>query len=440
MGFVAMAKPPPTPTRTQKIDLADVQGVLTHLLVNGQGEVSDGVDLLLQQSAYHNASDVHFETFVGDTTRVRFRIDGTFREVARLPIDLHDRIIARIKVMGEMVAHEKMRPQDGRITLQVGKKFVDFRVNVLPTVSGEKAVVRIFNAKRTLLPLDQLGFDEETIQDVSRVVESLSGTVIISGPTGSGKTTTLYSLLQKVAKEQSDVASLITIEDPVEFNLGMFPQVAVNYKQELDFATSLRAVLRQDPDVIMVGEMRDAETAEIAMRAGLTGHLVLTSAHAGTAAEVLTRLLDMGVAPFVVASSVRVVVCQRLIRRICPDCRIRVNPEPEHVHLIERTFPGEPYKFRKGAGCVRCGNSGYLGRTAVTEKLTLNEAVRHTVLHNAGTSAIQEVAVREAGMQPILYAALRKAKDGICPMDEVLRVLGADANISLDPIGPTNGN
>lgn len=425
-----MAKPSETP-RSNKIDIADIQGVLTHLLVNGQGEVSDGVDLLLQQAAYHNASDVHFETYVGDTTRVRFRMDGTFRESARLPIDLHERIIARLKVMGNMVAHEKMRPQDGRITLQVGRKLVDFRVNVIPTVTGEKAVVRIFNAKRTLLALSQLGFDEATEADLNTVLNGLQGTVIISGPTGSGKTTTLYALVQKVAKEQGDIASLITIEDPVEFNMGLFPQVAVNYKQELDFATSLRAVLRQDPDVIMVGEMRDAETAEIAMRAGLTGHLVLTSAHSGTASEVLTRLVDMGVAPFVVASSVRVVVSQRLVRRVCPDCRSRASATADQIALIERMFPGEPYKFRVGAGCQKCGNTGFLGRTAITEKMLMNEPVRRAVLEGRSTAEVNDIAVREGGMTPILYTALRKVKDGICSIDEVLRVLGGDTNIDL---------
>ncbi len=422
----------PQPARTGKIDVTDIQGVLTHLLVNGQGEVSDGVDLLLQQAAYHNASDVHFETFVGETTRVRFRVDGTFREAARLPIDLHDRIIGRIKVMGDMVAHEKMRPQDGRITLQVGRKMVDYRVNVIPTVSGEKAVVRIFNAKRTLLSLHQLGFDKETEADLAQVVDSLQGTVIISGPTGHGKTTTLYSLVQRVAKEQGNIASIITIEDPVEFNLGMFPQVQVNYKQQLDFATSLRAVLRQDPDVIMVGETRDPETAEIAMRAGLTGHLVLTSTHAGTAAEVLTRLLDMGVPPFVVASSVRVIVCQRLARRVCPECRARDNPTPEQIELIESTFPGEPYKFRIGAGCPKCGNTGFLGRTAITEKLLVNESVRKAILAGRGTSAIAEVGRQEAGLTPIGETALRKVKDGVCPIVEILRVLGGDMDLGLD--------
>lgn len=418
-------------TQSGKIDLSDIQGVLTHLLVNGQGEVSDGVNLLLQQAAYHNASDAHFETYVGDTTRVRFRVDGTFREAARLPIDLHDRIIARIKVMGDMVAHEKMLPQDGRITLQVGRKLVDFRVNVIPTVTGEKAVVRIFNAKRTLLSLNQLGFDSETEADLCRIVDSLQGTVIVAGPTGHGKTTTLYSLVQRVAKEHGHIASIITVEEPVEFNLGVFPQVQVNRKQSLDFATSLRAILRQDPDVIMVGETRDAETAQIAMQAGLTGHLVLTSTHAGTAAEVLTRLLDMGVPAFVVASSARVIVCQRLVRRVCPECRAKDKPAQEQIDMIERMFPGEPYKFRIGAGCAKCGNTGFLGRTAITEKLLVTEPVRQAILSNRGTSAIHTVGVREAGLVPLTEVAFRKVKDGICSMGEVLRVLGGDMTLDL---------
>ena len=325
-----------------------------------------------------------------------------------------------------MNAHEKTTPQDGRITSQIANKQIDFRISTVPTVTGEKAVVRVFDSARFVFDMDKLGFYPETQKRFEEVLLGLQGSIIVAGPTGSGKTTTLYAALQKLAKLRSESASIITIEDPVEVNFGLFPQMQVNRKFGLTFAECLRAVLRQDPEAIMVGEIRDPETCEIAMRAGLTGHLVLTTVHAGTATEVVTRILDMGIEPFIVASSITAVVAQRLVRLICRKCRAVYDPPEYMAETLKRWYGTEGVRLFKGKGCSRCNHMGYSGRTVIGELLVMDDKLRSAVVAKAGTTDLNKIA-REGGMVPLFKNGLRKIRDGRTTTDEVMRAIGAEA-------------
>jgi type II secretory ATPase GspE/PulE/Tfp pilus assembly ATPase PilB-like protein len=409
----------------KKLELSEIQRLLIHRLVNKNAEMSEVVDVVIEQGTRHNASDIHFEAYQ-DVLRIRYRIDGFFRDVLTLPAEHHDRLIARLKVMADLNAHEKTTPQDGRITQRIANKQIDFRISTVPTVTGEKAVVRVFDSARFVFDMDKLGFYPETQKKFEEVLLGLQGSIIVAGPTGSGKTTTLYAALQKVAKLRSESASIITIEDPVEVNFGLFPQMQVNRKFGLTFAESLRAVLRQDPEVIMVGEIRDPETCEIAMRAGLTGHLVLTTVHAGTAAEVITRILDMGIEPFVVASSITAVAAQRLVRIICRKCRAVYDPPEYMAETLKRWYGTEGVRLFKGKGCQRCNHMGYSGRTVIGELMVMDDKLRSAVVAKAGTTELNRIA-REDGMIPLFKNGLRKIRDGRTTTEEVLRALGADA-------------
>jgi type IV pilus assembly protein PilB len=411
----------------KKFELHDIQRLLVHRLVNEDAEISEVVDVVIEQGTRHKASDIHFEAYK-DVLRIRYRIDGFFRDVLTLPAEHHDRLIARLKVMADLNAHEKTKPQDGRISSEVGNKRIDFRLSTVPTVTGEKAVVRIFDAARFVFDMDKLGFYPETQKKFEEVLMGLQGSIIVAGPTGSGKTTTLYAALQKLAKLKSESASIITIEDPVEVNFGLFPQMQVNRKFGLTFAECLRAVLRQDPEAIMVGEIRDPETCEIAMRAGLTGHLVLTTVHSGTATEVVTRILDMGIEPFIVASSLTAVVAQRLVRVICKRCRAVYDPPEYMAEGLKKWFGSEGVRLFKGKGCPRCNHTGYAGRTVIGELLVMGDALRSAVVSKAGTSELNKIA-REEGMVPLFRNGLRKIRDGRTTTEEVMRALGAEAYI-----------
>jgi type II secretory ATPase GspE/PulE/Tfp pilus assembly ATPase PilB-like protein len=409
----------------KKVELSEIQRLLVQRLVNGKSEISEVVDVLLEQGTRHKASDIHFESYK-DVMRIRYRIDGFFRDVLTLPAEHHDRLIARLKVMAGLNAHEKTRPQDGRISSYVANKRIDFRISTVPTVSGEKAVVRVFDAAQFVFDMDKLGFYPEDVKRFEEVLLGLQGSIIVAGPTGSGKTTTLYAALQKLAKLKSESASIITIEDPVEVNFGLFPQMEVNRKFDLTFAVCLRAVLRQDPEVIMVGEIRDPETCEIAMRAGLTGHLVLSTVHSGTATEVITRILDMNVEPFVVASSITAVVAQRLVRVICRKCRTTYDPPEYMAETLKKWFGKGGVKLFKGSGCAKCDHTGYSGRTVIGELLVMGDKLRSAVVAKAGTRELNKIA-REEGMVPLFKNGLRKVRDGRTTTEEMLRALGAEA-------------
>jgi type IV pilus assembly protein PilB len=328
--------------------------------------------------------------------------------------------------MADLNAHERKKPQDGRISTFVGNQRVDFRISTVPTVTGEKAVVRVFDSARFVFDLDKLGFYPSIQKKFEDVLLGLQGSIIVAGPTGSGKTTTLYASLQKLSRMKSDSASIITIEDPVEVNFGMFPQMEINRKIGLNFADCLRAVLRQDPEVIMVGEIRDPETCEIAMRAGLTGHLVLTTVHAGSAAEVVTRILDMGIEPFIVASSITAVVAQRLVRVICKKCKVVYKPPEYMAEALKKWFGNEDVRLLKGTGCPRCNHTGYLRRTVIAELLVMEDKLRTAVVSKSSMSELNRIA-RSEGMVPLFKDGLQKVRDGRTTIDEVIRSIGAEA-------------
>jgi type II secretory ATPase GspE/PulE/Tfp pilus assembly ATPase PilB-like protein len=409
----------------RKLELSEIQRLLVDRLLNKNAEISEVVDVVIEQGARHKASDIHFEAYK-DILRIRYRIDGFFRDVMTLPAEHHERLIARLKVMADLNAHERKQPQDGRITSYVGNQRIDFRISTVPTVTGEKAVVRVFDAARFVFELDKLGFYPATQKKFEDVLLGLQGSIIVAGPTGSGKTTTLYAALQKLSRMKSDSASIITIEDPVEVNFGMFPQMEINRRIGLTFAECLRAVLRQDPEVIMVGEIRDPETCEIAMRAGLTGHLVLTTVHAGSAAEVITRILDMGIEPFIVASSITAVVAQRLVRVICKKCKVVYKPADYMVETLKKWFGNEEVRLLKGTGCPRCNHTGYSRRTAIVELMVVEDKVRNAVISKASMSELNRVA-RAEGMIPLFINGLQKVRDGRTTIDEVVRSIGTEA-------------
>ncbi|MDK2816194.1 MAG: type pilus assembly protein PilB [Moorella sp. (in: firmicutes)] len=372
------------------------------------------VNSFIQQAIQMRASDIHIEPQEGEV-RVRLRVDGLLRELTRLPLGVLSSLISRIKIMAGMDIAEKRLPQDGRFQFTLGKRNVDLRVSSLPTVYGEKVVLRLLDQEAMLLSLDDLGFLPAIKERFASLIHSSYGMLLITGPTGSGKTTTLYATLNILSSPEKNI---ITIEDPVEYLLPGINQVRVNPKAGLTFASGLRSILRQDPDIIMVGEIRDRETADIAVRAATTGHLVFSTLHTNDAAGAVTRLLDMGVEPYLVNSSLIGVVAQRLVRRLCPHCREIYRPEPGS---LEKTWLPEVEELWRGRGCQRCSFTGYAGRTAIQEVLVMNEELRSLVTAKAPAMALKEAAVA-AGMVPLIEDGLEKVRQGITTVSEVLRV------------------
>lgn len=372
------------------------------------------VNRIIQQAIQARASDIHIEP-QGDEVRVRLRVDGLLRELQRLPIGHLSSLISRIKIMAAMDIAEKRLPQDGRFQFTTGRHRVDLRVSTLPTVFGEKAVIRLLDQKAMLLSLDELGFLPPIKEQFKNLIASSYGMQLITGPTGSGKTTTLYAALNALNSPQKNI---VTIEDPVEYLLPGTNQVRVNPKAGLTFASGLRSILRQDPDIIMVGEIRDQETADIAVRAAITGHLVFSTLHTNDAAGAITRLLDMGIEPYLVNSSIIGVVAQRLVRKICPYCRESYRPESRS---LERLWLPDTVELWRGRGCDYCHNTGFAGRTGIHEVLVMNQDLRELVAAKAPSRAIKEKAMA-AGMVPLLEDGLLKARQGLTTVAEVLRV------------------
>ncbi|MGB9661558.1 MAG: GspE/PulE family protein [Moorellaceae bacterium] len=374
------------------------------------------VNRIILQAVQSRASDIHIEPQERDI-RVRFRVDGLLREVLHLPSGILNTLVSRIKIMGGMDIAEKRLPQDGRFQVTVEKRSIDLRVSTMPTVYGEKVVLRILDKGTMLLPLDGLGFSPSTQQIYESLIRSAYGMILITGPTGSGKTTTLYATLNALSSPEKNI---ITIEDPVEYLLPGINQVRVNPKAGLDFASGLRAILRQDPDIIMVGEIRDQETADIAVRAATTGHLVFSTLHTNDAAGAVTRLLDMGVEPFLVNSSLIGVVAQRLVRLICRNCRETYQPSPgDPAYALAQERPGAV--FYRGRGCPECNYTGYQGRTAIQEVLVMTEEIRSLVAAKAPSQEIKKAAVA-AGMVTLREDGMEKAGRGITTVEEVIRV------------------
>jgi len=375
------------------------------------------LNALLQQAVKERASDIHIEPFETELD-VRMRVDGVLSTVLRPPKIIQDALISRIKIMSNLDIAEKRLPQDGRISLLVGGRSIDVRVSTIPTIFGERAVLRILDKRQGMLGLDEVGFDEEQKRVFSGLLSRSNGIVLVTGPTGSGKTTTLYSALGRINSVEKNI---ITVEDPVEYQLRGIGQMQVNPHIGLTFASGLRSILRQDPDVIMVGEIRDVETAEIAIHASLTGHLVLSTLHTNDAPSAIARLLDMGVEPFLVASSLTGVLAQRLVRVVCGNCRVEYEPDENELSY----FDHEPARLYRGEGCPRCKHTGYYGRTAIFELLVIDDKIRTMISARKDAAAIRDAAVR-GGMETLYGAGLRKVAAGTTTLSEVLRVTQKD--------------
>ncbi|GBD26709.1 Type II secretion system protein E [bacterium HR30] len=381
------------------------------------------VNAILTNAIKRRASDIHLEPFER-MFRVRFRVDGVLEEIMRPPLKLKNAITSRIKVMAQLDIAERRLPQDGRIKLKLGKgQEMDFRVSVLPTIFGEKIVLRLLDKSNLQLDMTKLGFEEDQLRDFKEAIYKPYGMVLVTGPTGSGKTTTLYSALSELNRVTSNIS---TAEDPVEFNLPGINQVQIHEEIGLNFAAALRSFLRQDPDIIMVGEIRDFETAEIAVKAALTGHLVLSTLHTNDAPSTINRLLNMGVEPFLVASSVNLILAQRLARLICTNCKEPAEISPQA--LIDIGVPPEEvgtFTPFHGVGCPNCNGSGYRGRIALYEVMPVSEEIRDLVLNGASANEIKRTAVA-LGMKTLRMSGIRKLKEGLTTIHEVVRVTMAD--------------
>ena len=407
------------PIFSQWVPAAQFPECLARLSAAGDREAASVVDFLLLQAVMHEASDVHFDPF-RQSLRVRYRIDGVLSDVAELPMRLHARTLARLKVLAKLSVFRHDVPQEGRTVVTHDGRNVDLRVSVLPTIHGEKAVLRLFDSSRAIFALSELGLSEATRARYQELIGRPQGMVLLTGPANSGKTTTLYSTLSHLFEHRRNLSNIVTVEDPVEYDLQVISQTQTAPAQGLTFASGLRTVLRQDPEVIMVGEIRDLETAEIAVRAGLTGHLILSTAHARSAAGLFARLIEVGVEPFLVASSVTGVMEQRLVRRICPRCAESYQPS---AGLLRRAGFAEAggVTFRRGAGCEECGASGFRGRTGIFSLIAVDDRTRDLVMAKAPTAAIEQA---NAAQTPGLLAEGRaKVAAGLTTVEELLRVV-----------------
>ncbi len=376
------------------------------------------VNLILTDAIKKGASDIHIEPYE-KIFRVRFRIDGVLYDMMQPPMKLKAAITSRVKIMSALDIAERRLPQDGRIKIRVAQREMDFRVSTLPTLFGEKVVLRLLDKSNLQLDMTKLGFEPQSLKDFEEAIEMPYGMVLATGPTGSGKTTTLYSALNRINKIDTNI---MTAEDPVEFNLPGINQVQMKPDIGLNFAAALRAFLRQDPDVIMVGEIRDYETAEIAIKAALTGHLVLSTLHTNDAPSTVSRLLNMGVEPFLVSASANLIVAQRLLRKICSQCKEETKvPANALVDLGFAPEEAKATKTHKGKGCANCSDTGYKGRIALYEVMAIRDNVKELILQGASTGELRE-AGRKNGMRTLRESGLQKIREGLTTIEEVLRV------------------
>jgi type IV pilus assembly protein PilB len=387
-------------------DLADDAPVVK--LING----------LLTDAVKRGASDIHIESFEHEL-RVRYRVDGVLHEVMKPPVKMKAALISRVKIMAQLNIAERRVPQDGRIKLKMGARLIDFRVSTLPVLFGEKVVLRILDKGNLTLDLSKFGFEPKPEADLMRNIMNPYGMVLVTGPTGSGKTTTLYSALSKINTIE---VNILTAEDPVEYNLMGINQVLVRNEVGMTFAAALKAFLRQDPNIIMVGEIRDLETGSIAIKAALTGHLVLSTLHTNDAPSTITRMVDMGIEPFNVASAVNLIVAQRLVRRICVNCKEQHPYTDEELHALGVRASEGP--FSKGTGCDTCNGTGYKGRQGLYEVMALSSPLRRGILKGASTEELRELAVKE-GMLTLRMDGMLKVKKGITTLEEVVKETAA---------------
>ena len=380
------------------------------------------VNLTLINAIKEGASDIHIEPFE-KTVRVRYRVDGILYETRPPPKSLQAAVVSRIKILSEMDIAERRVPQDGRFRIRYSGREIDFRVSTLPTYFGEKVVMRILDKGALTLDLDKLEFEEQPLEDLRESLSRPNGIILVTGPTGSGKTTTLYSALHML--NTMDV-NIVTVEDPVEYELHGINQVQARPEVGLTFAAGLRSILRQDPDIVMVGEIRDEETADIAVKAALTGHLVLSTLHTNDAPGAITRLIDMGMEPFLISSSMILAAAQRLVRRNCPDCRQSYRVPQQVLDRAQlKVEPGEEVILAKGKGCKRCNDTGYKGRLALLEGLKITEGIQDLIMASASAGDIKRKAI-ENGMLTLRQVGLRKAVAKLTTLEEVLRVTAPD--------------
>ncbi|MGA2463116.1 MAG: type IV-A pilus assembly ATPase PilB [Thermodesulfobacteriota bacterium] len=394
-------------TQLQLDETGDIEGPIIKI-VNG----------ILIKAIKLGASDIHFEPYE-KTFRVRYRVDGVLRRDMLLPMQIRNAIISRLKIMAKLDIAEKRLPQDGRIKLRMAKgREMDFRVSSLPVLFGEKVVLRLLDKAALQLDMTKLGFEEDSLAEFENAIHRPVGMILVTGPTGSGKTTTLYSALSELNKETENI---MTAEDPIEYNFMGINQVQMHEEIGLTFASALRSFLRQDPDIIMVGEIRDFETAQIGVQSALTGHLVLSTVHTNDAPGTITRLIDMGIEPFLISSAVILILAQRLIRKICMDCREPIKPPPQL--LIDLGVPPDEVKsftVYKGKGCTICNGTGYKGRLGLYEVMTMKEEIKELVLARASASEIKKEAIR-SGMKTLRQSGMTKIKDGMTTIEEILR-------------------
>jgi type IV pilus assembly protein PilB len=387
-------------------------------LIANDAPVVRFVNLLLMQAVRDGASDIHFEPGEHDVA-VRLRVDGRLRDVTPPPKSLYHAIVTRIKILSDMDIAERRLPRDGRFKFRMSGRVIDMRVSSLPEVHGEKIVMRILDRDSLIVDLGDIGFGEAAAEAFHRVLHMPNGIILLTGPTGSGKTTTLYSALNILKSRERNIQ---TVEDPVEYQIDGINQMQVRSNVGLDFAMALRSILRQDPDVILIGEIRDLETARIATRAAMTGHMVLSSLHTNDAAGAFSRLRDIGVEPYLVGSCVRAVISQRLVRRICSECKEVIADPTEIVHRIQPFCPdAAEWTFHKGAGCEKCGMTGYKGRTALIEFLEVTESIAELAQEARSDREIKQKAL-EQGMSTLLISGFNRIRDGITTLDEVLTV------------------
>lgn len=393
-------------------------------LVAAQGvEVSILVTCLIQDAIRLGASDLHVEPWE-NAIAVRARVNGVLTEVVHLPLDLMEKISMRFKVIANLVTYQAGMPQDGAAIGGPELEGVQLRVSIFPTTRGEKVVVRLFDPRERRFELGALNFEEATLQGLMRLLKRTSGLLLFTGPTGSGKTSTIYSSLCYLMQRDGTCASISTVEDPVEFNLPMVSQTQITPAQGLTYAMALRSLMRQDPQVVMVGEIRDPETAAIAVQAGLTGHLVLSTIHSGLSAGAFTRLINMEIEPFMLASSILGVMGMRLMRRVCPNCMQPYEPEPSQLKVVPEALLPDA-QFRRGAGCGQCNHTGFSGRLPATELLVVTEPFREAVLKKMPTAALEQIAIQQ-GMRTLWQNGLDRALTGQTTLEEAVRVLAAD--------------
>lgn len=374
------------------------------------------INIIVESAIYARGSDIHIEPTEKNCI-VRTRIDGILKESFSFDADIYPPLASRIKLLGSLDIAEKRKPQDGRFSLTSGAKEYDFRLSTLPTTYGESVVMRILDKAKVLINLEDLGMYKDNFRKFSSALKTPYGIILVTGPTGSGKTTTLYAALNAIKGVDKKI---ITVEDPVEYKINMVQQVQVHERAGLTFASALRSILRQDPDIIMIGEIRDQETLRIAVQAALTGHLVLSTLHTNDAISAVTRMVDMGIEPYLVGPSLIAVEAQRLIRKLCPHCKSPTHVSESALRPIEMYLPTE-YTFYKAVGCDKCANTGYLGREMITEVMSITDDMATAIARNASKHEIQQLA-NESGFESMLYDGVRRAASGITTLEEVYRV------------------